>query len=195
MAQRIIVQDGNILYATSDPVDSVKFTVAGQFNVTKEINVGDDPLAAGSISTPTGSSVDLIISTNTDGLLNGNIRLAPVSGGSIILNNVIWPDGTVSPTPGMYLGVSALNTLQFYNLPVGSIPAYDSAVATASQTVFNTAVSTVANSGGFAHLQVFVNGVKQMEGATKNYQVTGPNQITFNTGLSLNDDVEFYAFS
>lgn len=74
-------------------------------------------------------------------------------------------------------------------------PDYETAVATASQTVFNTTLRTVANAGGKAFLQVFVNGVKQMEGAGKAYTVTGTNQITFNTGLNLNDDVEFYGYA
>lgn len=71
---------------------------------------------------------------------------------------------------------------------------YEAAVATASQTVFNTTLPTVANGSGLAYLQVFRNGIKQQEGAGKHYTVTGANQITFNTGLTLNDDVEFYAF-
>jgi hypothetical protein len=193
MANRILVQDGKITYATSDPVRNIDMGIAGLLNVTKQVNVGDDPLAAGMIQTPPGSSVDLKIKTNTDGVSYGNIKLEPVTGGRIILNNVAWPSGIVSPIPGMYLGVSGLNTLQFYTLPTPA-PKYQLLIASAAQTVFNTSVTTIANGAGSAYLQVFVQGVKQIEGASKNYQVTGANQITFNAGLILNNNVEFYAF-
>jgi hypothetical protein len=66
---------------------------------------------------------------------------------------------------------------------------YEEFVATAAQTVFNTTIPTVAKSGTVVRLQVFVNGVFQQEGATKNFTVTGANQITFSTGLTLNSDV------
>ncbi len=115
MAQRIIVQDGNILYAASDEADWVNFTVAGQVSVTKVLNVGDDPTIDGVLSTPPGSGVDIIISTETDGVTNGNIRLEPVAGGSIVLNNTAWPDGTTTPNTGMFLGASGVNELQFYS--------------------------------------------------------------------------------
>jgi hypothetical protein len=67
-------------------------------------------------------------------------------------------------------------------------------VATAGQTVINTTITTTARSGTTSHLQVFVNGVLQMEGATKRFTVTGANQITFTSGLALNDDVAVFAF-
>lgn len=197
MAQRVIVQDGIVLYSASDPLSvDMDFSVLGQINVTKQVTVGDDLLAPGRIETPLTSGVDLIFRTHNDGFDYGHIRLDSATfGGSIILNNVAWPDGTVSPTPGMYLGVSALNTLQFYTLPLISTPAYELQVAVALQTIFNTVIPTVPNGAGSAYLQVFVNGVKQIEGITKNYQVTGANQITFNAALTLADDVEFYAFT
>lgn len=196
MAQRVIVQDGKVLYATSDPLSlDMDFSVLGQINVTKQVNVGDDLLASGLVQTPTGSGVDLILRTHNDGLTFGKIRLDSLTdGGQIVLNNVSWPNGAVAPVPGMYLGVTSLNTLQFLTLPLPSTPTYEFLSAVAAQTIFNTTVSTIANSGGFAHLQVFVNGLKQIEGITKNYTVTGSNQITFNSGLALNDNVEFYAF-
>jgi hypothetical protein len=60
--------------------------------------------------------------------------------------------------------------------------------------VFDTTVNTVANDSGLASLQVFINGVKQIEGASYGYTVTGANQITLNSGTNLNDVVEFYVF-
>jgi hypothetical protein len=111
MAQKIKVQDGNIVYSASDPAYAVNFGINGQLNVTKQLNVGDNPLADGTLTTPIGA--DLIISTG----LGGNIRLEPV--GSILLNNSAWPDGSVQPHPGMFLGSSGVNVLQFYSFIIG----------------------------------------------------------------------------
>jgi len=111
MAQKIKLQDGNIVYSASDPAHAVNFGINGQLNVTKELNVGDDPLADGIITTP----VDLDLNIITAG--TGKLKLVTDLTGAILLNNVQWPDGTVVPVPGMYIGVSALNTLQFYTFP------------------------------------------------------------------------------
>ena len=75
-----------------------------------------------------------------------------------------------------------------------SAPNYETTSASSGQTVFNTALTTTANGSGKTYLQVFVNGVKQMEGSTKAYTVTGTHQITFTSGLTLSDDVEFISF-
>lgn len=119
MAQRIVVQDGKVLYTAPDPLAvDIDFTINGLFNVTKQVNVGDDINAPGVIETPNTSGADLIIRTHNNGSTFGNIKLdSNTTGGDILLNNISWPDGTVSPVPGMYLGVSGLNTLQFYTLP------------------------------------------------------------------------------
>jgi hypothetical protein len=119
MAQRIKVQDGRIVYESTDTSYDISMDVKGQMNVTKELNVGDDPLADGVISTPDDSPVDLIITTNTDGFSYGNIRLQPTPNGNILLNNVSWPDGSVTPTPGMFIGSSNVNELQFYSFTIG----------------------------------------------------------------------------
>jgi hypothetical protein len=74
-------------------------------------------------------------------------------------------------------------------------PKYQYFSATAAQTIFNTTIPTIANTINNSYLQIFVNGVKQIEGLTKNYTVTGANQITFTTGLILSDEVEMYSFT
>lgn len=108
MAQKIKVQDGIVVYSTADPsVDPIDFSILGA------LSVGNQPLADGIILSPPGT--DIILAPGK------NISLQTTAG-SIVLNNVVWPDGTVTPTPGMYLGVSALNTLQFYLLPDGLTP-------------------------------------------------------------------------
>lgn len=73
-------------------------------------------------------------------------------------------------------------------------PTYESISATAAQTVVNTTVTTTAASGGVSYLLVFVNGIMQMEGSTFNYTVTGTNQITFTSPLTLADDIAIYSY-
>jgi len=158
MAQRIIVQDGKVLYSASDPSNDVDFNVAGVANITKQVNVGNDPLASGVIQTPDDSGVDLIFRTNTDGLTNGNIRLEPITGGSIVLNNTVWPDGTVSPNSGMFLGATGLNTLQFRSFVIGS-----AGVDTMTQSQLNIAYPS-ATAG------------QMVTGVTVLYQCVGASQ-------------------
>ncbi len=79
----------------------------------------------------------------------------------------------------------------------GNIPKYQDFVAGPSQTIFITTIPTVPEDPSINKnfIQVFVNGVFQIEGATKNYQVTGLNQITFNNGLLNSEDVIIYGLS
>ena len=119
------------------------------------------------------------ISITANAFTSGNPGIVPASGGGatkFLRADGIWsvPSGSGGLTPPYYLAM----------------------VATSGQTVFNTgSLNTVANSAGQSSLQVFVNGVKQMEGSTKAYTVTGAHQITFTAGVVLNSDVEFYAFA
>lgn len=74
-------------------------------------------------------------------------------------------------------------------------PDYEEFTSTAGQTIFNTTIRTVAKAGTKSFLQVFVNGTLQREGATKEYLVTGPTQITFNAGIAVSADVMIYGFA
>jgi hypothetical protein len=73
-------------------------------------------------------------------------------------------------------------------------PQYQALTATAGQTIFNTTIPVRGVQGTRAYIQVFVNGVLQIEGSTKSYTVTNNNRITFNNGLSANDDVVIYSY-
>lgn len=157
----------------------------------------------------TGASVSIGIDVNANVMLGGHLSTAlstSATNGFAFINSVA---GTPSGTPAGFVGATGKtpltidttnNRLYFYSgsswkSPLQSAaPDYETAVATAAQTVFNTTLATTANASGKAYLQVFVNGLKQIEGAGKAYTVTGANQITFNAGLALNADVEFYAF-
>lgn len=112
MVQRIKVQGGQIVYEASDSTYDIKVDVLGKVNVTKELSIGNDPLASGTITTPINA--DLNISSGE----NGDINLQTSGSGNIVLNNAVWP-GNI-PSPGMYLGASALNTLQYQSFVIGA---------------------------------------------------------------------------
>lgn len=73
-------------------------------------------------------------------------------------------------------------------------PTYDYITASADQIVVPTNVNTQPNSNGISYIQVFRNGVLQLEGLDKSYTVTGLNQITFNFPLALNDDITIFSY-
>jgi len=118
MTQKIKVQNGNVVYSTPDGTD-VNLTVEGDAHVHTVVRVGTDINASGQISTPDGSTADLVIKTETDGLASGSIKLEPALGGNILLNQAIWP--TNFATPGMFLGVSDLNVLSYQLLVLGIV--------------------------------------------------------------------------
>lgn len=112
MAQKIKVQDGNILYVASDSTYDVNFGINGLLTVTKEISVGDNSNASGTITT--APAQNLTITTG----MGANLLLQPDA--ALILNGVQWPVAPISVSPGSYLGASALNTLEFYSFVFAS---------------------------------------------------------------------------
>jgi hypothetical protein len=151
------------------PSDNGNITVAASNSATGDTAVG---IAA---ATANGNAVSIDISTANGGTINLN---APIK-----MNSSTGTAGQVLTSNG-----STTQTWQRF------APAYEEHVATAAQTVFNTTMVTTANGSGKSYLQVFVMGVLQQEGATKSYTVTGSNQITFNTGVTLSSDVLFYGY-
>jgi hypothetical protein len=138
-----------------------------------------------------GTSGPALITTDND--LDLHINPATGGGQYLVLVANRWP--TTAGTSGQVLTTGALGVTS-WQTPASILPPnYEEYVATASQTVFGTTMSTVAKSSGKAYLQVFVNGVFQQEGATKQFTVTGANQITFNAGLTLNSDVVIYGYA
>ena len=106
-----------------------------------------------------------------------------------------WLFGGVGSSTGQVITANSSGQPTWATPATQLPPNYQEFVATAAQTVFNTTINTVANGSGKSYLQVFVNGVMQQQGLTKNYTVTGANQITFNSGVTLNSDVVMYAFA
>jgi len=115
MAQKIKVQDGSIVYSSTDPGNpDVNLQINGLLDVTKEVNVGNDPLANGEITTPV--DVDLEITVSGTGKIKLQTGSSP---GGIVLNNIEWPPVDTIPTPGNFLAVSSINTLSYELLVLG----------------------------------------------------------------------------
>lgn len=132
MTQKIKVQDGNIIYAATDPSYGLNFGINGILSVSEELFVGDQSSTPGVITTVTGQNLTLATGTN------GNLILQPSGTGSVIINGLQWPNGSLSVTQGSYLGASALNTLQFYSF----ILAFNSS-DTLTVTELNTLYPTI----------------------------------------------------
>lgn len=117
MAQKIKLQDGKIVYMSVDPLQAVDFGISGQLTVSNDLVVGNNPLADGTIISE--ENTNLIISAGA----HGNLQLLPGAiDGDIVINGVVWPDGSVQPNLGMFLGASGVNTLQYYPFVIGSSP-------------------------------------------------------------------------
>jgi len=75
---------------------------------------------------------------------------------------------------------------------------FDYVIAGATQVINTTNVSTTSKTGTTSYQQVFRNGILQREDIAGfpqggNYRVTGPNQITFNGSLVINNEILIYA--
>lgn len=148
-------------------------------NVGKSLTL-DEVLNNGSVSTHSLSTGVLTVPAG--------VASTTTATGSIIVTGGVGVSGQV--TAATFKGDGSALT----NLPAAA-PNYQEFVSTAAQTVFNTTINTTAKSGTRAYLQVFVSGVFQQEGATKQFTVTGANQITFNVGLAAGLDVVMYSYS
>jgi len=120
-----------------------------------------------------------------------DLHINPATGGGqyLYFNANRWP--TTAGSSGQVLTTDPLGILSWTTFA----PHYEEQVAGASQTVFNTTLQTLAKTSLQAYLQVFVNGIFQQEGAARQFTVTGPNQITFNTAVPASSDVVIYGYA
>ena len=116
MAQKIKVQDGNISYSNTDPSQPVNMTIYGEANVTSRLQVGsintsEPNVISSGDGTPSQYAVLDIVAGQYGSL---NLRQSSATPESLItINNVQWPSGVVQPAPGMFLGVSGINKLEY----------------------------------------------------------------------------------
>lgn len=145
-------------------------------------------LVAGIYDTNAGAFRIRILDTTGETQFPANIASTTTTTGTVVVTGGVGVSGQV--TAGTFKGNGAALT----NLPVAA-PNYQEFVSTAAQTVFNTTINTTAKAAGKAYLQVYISGVFQQEGATKQFTVTGANQLTFNVGLAAGLDVVMFSYS
>ena len=133
---------------------------------------------------------------NTDGGDGGGLTIDR-NPGTDPTATIIWDNGTTRWKAGLdgaedVIGLEGVSVVQpFYEIQtsLGGSPLGG---------VYTLGFTVPAPAGGFAALQVFVNGIKQIEGAGKAYQAnyTGNVIVTFEVGSepTAGADVEFYGF-
>lgn len=89
--------------------------------------------------------------------------------------------------------VAGITSVDVTSGAVTPAPTYQLVTASAGQTVINTAVTTLATSGGVSYLLVFNNGVLQLENSA--YSVSGPNQLIFSYLLAAADEIAIYSYA
>lgn len=204
---------GAILLTAGEASGDTSGNVGGNVNITG--GRGHDPAGIGGdvdILGGLGDTASGTVNINGVSILYSGTIISGVWNGTAI-DETHGGTNQITYTTGDILYASAADTLSV--LPIGSAaqvltvtggvpvwavaggstaPGYEYQTAAGAQTIFNTALATVANGGGRCYLNIFVNGIKQVEGALLSYTVTGANQITFNAGLIVNDQVEFNSF-
>jgi hypothetical protein len=132
------------------------------------------------LSTASGTSTSPVVVETTDPRLSDKVLKA----GDTMTGPLVLPADPTLPSQ------AATKRYVDINRP----PLYDQITATAGQLVVNTIVPTAPKTATRSTLQVFRNGILQLEGSTKAYTVTGANQLTFTVGLTLADEITIFAF-
>jgi len=181
------------MYATATSVDLTFGGLVG-LSVTATA-VSTDRVNEGVTYTFTGDT-STAITTSAAGQLTIDAVTDITLGTAGIGRFVVEVDGTLSSSTASYEAlVTAANDIpnKAY-VDDRAIPTYEEFVSVGGETIINTTLKTTANTASRAYMQVFLNGLLQMEGAARNYTVTGANQLTFTAALVVDDIVVIYAF-
>lgn len=189
MAQSIKVQDGYIVLSSADPQFDVNVDVKGELNVTKQLFVGNDTSAPGTITssldTTTEIGQDLIITTANG--LNGGGNLSLIPSGALILNGYQWPTGSIPATPGSYLGATSSNTLEFLQFTY-AYTSNDSMTVSELNTAYPNILSGQNVVGNTVIYQCVSPGVWRTLGSPLGYSAVNIAGDTMTGYLILNAD-------
>jgi len=183
--RQVTVPDGTDFVTGAAPAQHWQLFTSGiDFYVWYAAGVSTDPAASGTGIEVTASTTDsaAVVASNTASAIGAVAAFAAsVSGADssiVIVTNV----STTLP------GSAATD--------VDASVAFSGVITGSAGDVFGTGFEFAATAGGKTFLQVYNNGVKQMEGATKNWVRTDASTITFTaSGVpEVNDDIEFYGF-
>lgn len=135
MAQRIKLQDGNIIYEACDTAGSVNFGIAGTFSVTEQITVGDNMLAGGIITTALG--YDLILSPGA------NLVLSPTE--SVEITTTVTTNGTTGNAGQVFTSQGATLPPAWITASALSLPSYLFILSAASDSILNGTLNNTWN--------------------------------------------------
>jgi hypothetical protein len=153
-----------------------------------------------------GVVIGEVVNVAMEGLITNPLWNWTVAGVNAPLYVSLTGDLTPTPPPNpvVVATVVDINTILLRSAittvaapaPSVGVPHHIQLVATAAQTVVNTSpLLTTAKTATTAYIQVYRNGVLQQEGSSKAFTVTGASQITFASGLALNDDIAVFAYA
>jgi len=156
----------------------------GPNRVDQDTGIGSN--AADELSLIAGAVEGIRVTTT------GVIVNHPVDMSTNKITNVVDPADPQDAATKQYVDDSAAIP---YDLQVG-IGDGGSPLTTVDYTTSFSFTLPAGSPATTATVMVFINGIKQVEGATKSYTITAPNTVTFNVGQTpaINDDVEFYGF-
>ncbi len=167
MAQRIVVQDGNISYSTSNPSSFVDFNINGQLNVATDLIVGNNSATPGIITSSLSENLQLMAGAG------GNLKLMTSSGGVILINNLQWP--TTAGASGQVLTTDGVSTLSWTN---------GGGTGTVTQLLAGTNISLSPSNGlGTVTISSTAGGVTQLTAGTNITLTpsTGLGNVTIST--------------
>lgn len=112
MVQKVSVQDGIIVYTSTDETQHVNMGIKGNVTVTRAITVGDSDTEDSYIRALGTGNIRVV--TNA----NGNIMLSP-SAGNVLIDGMVWPKN-VTPPVGSFLAVTSASKLDYCPLVLGT---------------------------------------------------------------------------